>query len=187
MKTHTGLAMALALALPELGCAHQPKLMPMRPDQPVEIREGYRQEGERVDPDSLIETLKSEPEAAPAVERAQTLATIATILAGVGGALVGWPLGEASAGAKPHWALAGAGGGAIVVGIPLAIWAGSSMDVAVASHNDLVATRRQERGPQTEPLRPRKLAATRPSEPPEPKLEPEPTPPSNPTEPQGPE
>ena len=152
MKIHTYLT--LALALTELGCARQAKLMPMSPSEPVEIRDGYRQDGQRVAPDSLIRTLRSEPEAAPAVERAQTLATIATLLAGVGGALVGWPLGEASSGAKPHWALAGAGGGAIVIGIPLAIWADSSMDAAVASHNDLVAARRQERVPQTQQVPP---------------------------------
>jgi hypothetical protein len=137
----------------------------MNPNQPVEIRDGYRQDGQRVEPESLLETLKSEPEAAPAVHRAQALATVATILAAVGGGLVGWPLGEAAGGSKPHWALAGAGGGAIVVGIPLAIWADSSMQSAVRSHNDWVAAQR-ERAPQAE------KPARRPVEP----REPEPTP-----------
>ena len=117
----------------------------MNPNQPIEIRDGYRQDGERIEPKSMVEALEREPDAAPAVQRSRAFGTVATVLGALGGALVGWPLGEMAAGSsKPLWALAAVGGGAIVVAIPLAIGADSSMDSAVRSHNDRVAANRPE-------------------------------------------
>lgn len=45
----------------------------------------------------------------------------AQVLAGIGGALVGWQLGTYVGGGEPEWTLAAVGGGLIAVAIPLEI------------------------------------------------------------------
>lgn len=45
----------------------------------------------------------------------------ANILGGVGGFLIGWPLGTLIAGGEPEWVLAGMGAGVLAVAIPLSI------------------------------------------------------------------
>ena len=45
--------------------------------------------------------------------------TLATIMGGVGGFMVGWPIGTAIGGGEPNWIMAGIGAGLIVVAIPL--------------------------------------------------------------------
>lgn len=66
----------------------------------------------------------------------------ALILAGAGGALVGWPLGEAAGGnPDPHWVLAGVGGGVAAVGIALGYWADAVFDDAVKAHNERIEAR----------------------------------------------
>lgn len=108
----------------------------MDPYRRIETQHGYQQDGKAIDPEDMARKLEREPAAAPAVRRARTLGTIATVLAGVGGALVGWPLGQAAAdNPHPTWPLAYVGGGAVVVSIPLAIWGASSMESAVEAHN----------------------------------------------------
>jgi hypothetical protein len=58
------------------------------------------------------------------------------VLGAVGGALLGWPIGEKLGGAEnPHWGLAIAGGATIAVALPLAFWADSKVSQAVDSHN----------------------------------------------------
>jgi hypothetical protein len=53
-----------------------------------------------------------------------------------GGALVGWPIGQALAGEdKPLWVLAGAGGGLIAVSIPFSVAASNNLVNAVDAHN----------------------------------------------------
>ena len=129
-------ATCILLPVGELGCAGGPKLAPMDPYQRIETERGYRQDGKVLDPDDMARTLEKEPAAAADVRRARTLATVATVLAAAGGALVGWPLGGGAADdPNPTWALAYAGAGAVVVSVPLLIWSGSSMANAVESHN----------------------------------------------------
>lgn len=49
------------------------------------------------------------------------LTVTGNILAGIGGALIGWPLGTAIGGGDPEWALAGIGAGFLAIGIPVAV------------------------------------------------------------------
>ena len=70
------------------------------------------------------------------MSRARTLNLIGLILATAGGALVGWPIGGKIGGdPDPTWELAYAGGGAILVSIPLVLWGASSLGSAVDAHN----------------------------------------------------
>ena len=44
---------------------------------------------------------------------------MATILSFIGGFMVGWPIGSALSGKEPNWAIAAAGGGFVLIAIPL--------------------------------------------------------------------
>ncbi|WP_437728249.1 hypothetical protein [Sorangium sp. So ce861] len=131
--------MAVALALPGLGCVAPRKMDPTRP---LELHTGlfdarYTQDGEAVG--GVQEWLAKEPEAAPHVSRAQALSLLGSLVASGGGGLIGWPLGQELAGERdPMWPLAGAGAAVIAVSIPLMIWSISSMDSAVEAHNRLI-------------------------------------------------
>jgi hypothetical protein len=60
------------------------------------------------------------PEAVAAVDKSEAYNGGAMVLAAIGGALIGWPVGEAIGGKDdPKWVLAGAGAGAVTVGIVL--------------------------------------------------------------------
>jgi hypothetical protein len=129
-------AICILLSVGELGCAGASKLAPMDPYRRIETERGYRQDGKVLDPDDMARKLEKEPAAAADVRRARTLGTIATVLGAAGGALVGWPLGEwAADDPHPTWPLAYAGAAALVISVPLVIWAGSSMETAVETHN----------------------------------------------------
>lgn len=129
-----------ACGLLEFGCASGANLVPMDPNRPIETEHGYRQDGKDIDPDSMSEVLEREPHAAPALHRAQTLSPISMVLASVGGALIGWPLGQ-KMGGDPHptWELAYAGAGTALVALSLAIWADFSKKSAVEAHNRRLA------------------------------------------------
>jgi hypothetical protein len=127
--------LCINLALAGTGCAGA-KLAPMDPSRPIETEHGYTQNGTPIDPESMTEQLERERAAAPAVKRAKTLATLAVVLCGIGGALIGWPIGQWAAGEEdPIWPLAYAGVGALGVSVPLVVWSNSSMNSAIDAHN----------------------------------------------------
>lgn len=118
------------------GCAGNQKLARMNSNLPIETEHGYQQGGSELDPKDMKDKLRTEPESASHVQRAEVLGMLAIVLAAAGGGLVGWPLGDKAAGEEhPNWELAYAGGGAIAVSIPLAIWSGDSLNRAVKAHN----------------------------------------------------
>jgi hypothetical protein len=143
--------MVVALALHGLGCASQRRMDPTRPIKVNGAIFGarYEQDGEAIS--HLNEWLEKEPEAASHASRAQALSLIATLVSGVGGMMIGAPLGQELGGERdPMWPLAGVGAGVIALTIPLAIWSVSSMDSAVEAHNRLVI---EGSGPSAAPKR----------------------------------
>lgn len=140
----TNCMVAVTIALTQVGCAAG--LSKMNPSQPIAIDTGffaarYKQDGNPLAVSDVADQLESNPETASDASRGRTLRVISSIVAGVGGALVGIPVGQAIVGERePLWALAGAGGAAIAVSIPLAIWSDVSMDSAVEAHNRSVAS-----------------------------------------------
>jgi hypothetical protein len=124
----------LLLASTTVGCAAG-KLAPMDPRARIDTEKGYRQNGNVLDRDSMLTELALEPDAKPDVDQAKALSTISLVLAGVGGALVGWQLGAWAGGEDVDWRIAAAGGATIAVALPLAFWADSSVGAAVESHN----------------------------------------------------
>lgn len=82
---------------------------------------GYQfyQDGQRLTVGQLVKAMESNKQAYAEIKEAQSSYTLASIIGGAGGFMVGWPLGAALAGGKANWTLAGIGAGLIVVSIPI--------------------------------------------------------------------
>lgn len=82
---------------------------------------GYQfyQGAQRLSMNQLVRTMESNQQAYNQIKSAQSNYTLATIIGGVGGFMVGWPIGTALGGGEPNWTLAGIGAGLIVVSIPI--------------------------------------------------------------------
>lgn len=76
---------------------------------------GYK----RLNMNQLVKTIKSNDQAYHQIKSAQSSYILSNIIGGVGGFMVGWPLGTAIGGGKPNWTMAGIGAGLIVVSIPI--------------------------------------------------------------------
>jgi hypothetical protein len=138
----------LVFGVTGLGCANQAKLAPMDPSSPIETKGGYKQGGKPLARDSMLERLGEEPASESDIATAKTLAVMGQVLGAVGGALLGWPIGEKLGGVeKPHWGLAIAGGATIAVAVPLALWSDSKVSQAVDSHNRSLGKPAAERAP----------------------------------------
>lgn len=126
----------LVFAVTGLGCAAQASQAPMDPSSPIETKGGYKQAGKPIDRDSMMEQLGQEPASKSDIGTAQSLAIFGSVLATVGGALLGWPIGEKLGGAEnPHWGLAIAGGAMAAVALPMGFLSDSKVSQAVDSHN----------------------------------------------------
>lgn len=118
----------------QLGCA--PTLAQMDPDRVIGTEDGFTQAGKRLDRADMLDRLKQEESAAAYAGRAQIFESIAQVLAGVGGALIGWPIGGAISGEdSPQWGLAYAGAGTALASIPLSLLGQSNANQAVEAHN----------------------------------------------------
>ena len=124
----------------QVACAAGQKLAPMDPSRPIETEHGLRQNGQSIDPTSMSKALRNEPASASHASRAQVLETISLVAAGLGGGLIGWAVGEKLSGnPNPHWGLAYAGAGAVLVAFPLGLWSGSETQRAIEAHNQALA------------------------------------------------
>jgi hypothetical protein len=134
-------AVLAALLITWSGCASPPK---MNANAPIEKRSvflgtSYEQGGQAIDQGDMIDKLENEPRAADELSGYSAFGVTSLILATAGGALVGWPIGQAIGGEEePLWVLAGVGGGLIAVSIPFAIVASNKLDNAVDAHNQSV-------------------------------------------------
>lgn len=95
----------------------------------------YTIDGKKTSLKKLDLTMKSHPEALQIMEKAKSNYSVASLLSGLGGGLIGWPLGAQLAGGDPNWNLALAGAGLIVVSIPIASSAHNKANEAVALYN----------------------------------------------------
>ena len=62
----------------------------------------YRQNNQKLTPAELMETLKANPAAYTEMKKARTNQTFASIFSGVGGFMVGWPIGTAAGGGEAN-------------------------------------------------------------------------------------
>lgn len=78
----------------------------------------YYQNEMRINFNQLPLAMEENGEAYNLIKKAKSSYTLATVLGGTGGFLLGWQLGTALFGGNPNWALAGVGGALIIVSIP---------------------------------------------------------------------
>jgi len=103
---------------------------------------GYQfyQGDKKLDINQLVTTLETNDLAYQQIKSAKTKHTIATIMGGVGGFLIGWPIGAALGGGEPNWTMAGIGGGIIVVSIPIVKSCNKKAIQAVETYNSGLRT-----------------------------------------------
>jgi hypothetical protein len=117
-------------------CASQRALVKMDVNRPIETSDGYQQDGRDLDTNDMLDRLAKQRASGPDAKRAQTLSVVSIVLAGAGGVLIGWPLGEKIGGdPEPTWPLAYAGAGALALTIPVIVWEVTSVSSAVRAHN----------------------------------------------------
>jgi hypothetical protein len=144
----------------------------------------YVQQGEPLDEGDMLDKLAERPATREDAKSAQSLGVFATITAGAGGGLIGWPIGAAIAGSKdPKWILAAIGAALVVVSIPMGVGAASYTKHAVDKHNrslrenesegegESAASDSHERDPATE-ARPSQIRVEHKSSQPKPAKEP---------------
>ncbi len=95
----------------------------------------FLQNGKSLKFSEMESMMKSNTEAYQLIKSAKTNNGMAMVLGGVGGALIGWPLGTAMGGGEPNWTLAGIGAGLVVVSIPISSKANKKALKAVAIYN----------------------------------------------------
>lgn len=116
-----------------------------QPSEPVQIvKEGskYMYQGKQIKGAGDLKPIVANlPEAAAEAGKSSTYHGVATAFAVVGGALVGWPIGQAIGGNEdPQWVLAGAGAGAVAIGILFELSSGKHFEKAIDLYNGRVDT-----------------------------------------------
>ena len=95
----------------------------------------YMQNDKSMTIGKLARVLESNADASQLISKARTNNTLASILSGAGGALIGFPIGTSLGGGDPNWALAGIGAGLVVVAIPISSSAFKKANQAVEIYN----------------------------------------------------
>ena len=103
---------------------------------------GYQfyQGEQRLNVNQLVNTMKPNNQAYQQIKSAQSIYTLSTIIGGVGGFMVGWPIGTALGGGEPNWTMAGIGAGLIVVSIPISQSFNKKAKQAVETYNSGLQT-----------------------------------------------
>lgn len=129
----------MALMLSSIGCAPMGRVSSHSPvdiDTSFGLGPRYMQDGQEVHGQALDIMLASKPESSSDIKIAKAMRVVSLLMAGVGGGLIGWPLGRSLAGERdPKWALAGVGAGLAVLSIPVSALGIYSTDNAVKAHN----------------------------------------------------
>ncbi len=108
--------------------------------QKIEVKKvfgGYKyfQNGQKLTMNTLSETMKENTSAFELIKKAKSNNTISFILGGVGGALIGYQLGQEISEKDANWAVAGVGAGLIVIAIPISSKVNKQTNRAVEMYN----------------------------------------------------
>lgn len=82
---------------------------------------GYKftQNNQSLSHEELTDIMKNNQQAFDLMESAKSNKIWSSIVGGIGGALIGFPIGTAIGGGDPEWTLAAVGAGFIAIGIPI--------------------------------------------------------------------
>lgn len=138
-KTIIGFAVVLPFLM-NTACA---VTIPVDANMRIDTKSGYQQRGIAVDRRDMMDKLEEEPENRETIQTARTLSTAGIALSSIGGAAMGWPLGQFMGGERhPSWWMAGVGGGLFLLGgLPLALASDAKVAKAVDLHNKLIDQR----------------------------------------------
>ncbi|CAM1351898.1 hypothetical protein [Tenacibaculum crassostreae] len=100
----------------------------------------YSVDGKALSMKEMINLMESNTKALALMKKAKSNTTLATVLGGVGGALIGFPIGTAIGGGDANWTLAGVGAGLVIVAIPIASGANKKANQAVELYNSSLNT-----------------------------------------------
>jgi hypothetical protein len=101
----------------------------------------FSQSGRALRPRDVLQTMESNADAHEAFTKAKTNLDMATVFGGVGGFMIGWPLGTAIAGGDPQWGLVAAGAGLALMSIPFSSYFKKHATNAVEIYNGDVSVR----------------------------------------------
>lgn len=96
----------------------------------------YLYKGELLMPAKILELTEAVPEAHKLMKTANGYYITSLAFSGVGGVLIGFPLGLALAGGEPMWSVVAVGAGLIVVSVPFSIMHSKKTKKAVLIYND---------------------------------------------------
>lgn len=96
--------------------------------------------GSMLNMNQLVETMKGNELAYQQIKSAKSKSTIASIIGGAGGFMVGWPVGTAVGGGEPNWKMAAIGAGLIVISIPISMSFNKKAKQAVDTYNGGLST-----------------------------------------------
>lgn len=106
----------------------------------IEIRYGFGpvfvQNNRKLTPKELMGITYSNPEAYNEMIIAKRNADASSVFGGIGGFMVGWPIGAAIGGGEPNWAMAAIGGGLILISIPFSTGYSKRAKRAVKIYNN---------------------------------------------------
>lgn len=96
----------------------------------------FSQGGKRLKVNQLVNAMKPNEQAYNKIKSAKSTYTLATIIGGAGGFMVGYTIGTAIGGGDPNWVMAEIGAGLIVVSIPITLSYNKKAKEAVDTFND---------------------------------------------------
>ncbi|WP_340066006.1 hypothetical protein [Ascidiimonas aurantiaca] len=98
---------------------------------------GYKfiQNEERLTWNQLATATEANREANLLIKKAKTQNTVSSVLAMVGGGLIGIPIGQSIADVDPNWTLAYIGGGIAVISFPFSLSAFNNVNKGIDKYN----------------------------------------------------
>ena len=96
----------------------------------------FYQHGQVLRPKQMLNKMSGNQVAYDYMKKAKTNYDVAQVLGGIGGFMVGWPIGTAIGGGEPNWTMAAIGGGIVLLALPLNHGFNKNAKKAVGSYND---------------------------------------------------
>ena len=79
----------------------------------------FYQLGQVLKPKQMLNKMSGNQVAQEYMHKAKSNYDVAQVLGGIGGFMVGWPIGTAIGGGEPNWTMAAIGGGIVLLALPL--------------------------------------------------------------------
>lgn len=110
-------------------------------NQPLTFKDGFfgwqfRKGEQKLKAGEVAGLLQANPEAARLFSSARSGYTVASVIGGIGGFMLGYTLGSLLGSDDPNWTVGGIGAGLTVVSLPISIGATGKAKKAIAMYNE---------------------------------------------------